>query len=186
MPSSSWFADFLTSRATGESVENSVIKANTGLGNFKQFSRFQIKDIKNLPLSLSLAVEGGGRQLRNRDLIKELKLSGHGNWRKNHLGAFEACLGKKPFFHHIEPFLKEIYLDSDIVTLKEFNAAIFRLLVTFSSGDNIKEGGLGSFYNNPALQERGKEIAAMIDPEDSSIVPISDFGKESLLGFLAL
>lgn len=184
MPSSLWMANFLQSKNRNTS-EESVLRANESLISTKEFGRFSLRESNGKIFTLSLAVEGGGRQLRTSEKIENLKLSEHGEWRRNHLRAMDACLGKKPFFPYFFPKLTEIYLDRNIATLKDFNTAIFRILYSFIVGED-KNNDFSQFYDSIILQDRGKEIADKIDSGISSLEAMSYFGKESLLGFLAI
>ena len=185
MPSVGWFADFLQSKAKDFREEQSILAANDGLPSSRDFGRFVLKETNGEAITLSLAVEGGGRQLRTLNKIDYLLLSDHGDWRRNHLRAMEACLGKKPFFPYIFPRLTSAYLDKNLKSLREFNTAIFQILYSFILGET-EDFNLSLFYNNKILQERGKEIALQFDNRISSLEAICSFGKESLLGFLAI
>ena len=114
-----------------------------------------------------------------------MKLSEQGDWRKVHLGAIEACLGRKPFFRHLEIRIKDVYSNTSLDNLKEFNSAIFQILYSFLM-ENISPEDLSGFKNNPVLLERGKEIARNWKTEISALQAVADFGKESLLGILAI
>lgn len=161
-----------------------IIHANSMLDSSKEFGRFYLKDPKEFLHILSLAVEGGSRQLRSLDKIKDLNLSEHGDWRKIHLRTIEACLGKKPFFRYIFPPLCNVYLNKEINSLEEFNSAIFKILYSFIIG-TIQPTELIIFFESEILQDRGREIAGDISPELSSMEAVASFGKEVLLGFLA-
>ncbi|MCH5233957.1 MAG: WbqC family protein [Muribaculaceae bacterium] len=185
MPSARWFATFLQAYAKGMTVSDSIIFANSDLSSSRDFGRFLILGSQCSPVTLSVAVEGGGRQLRYPDKIMELKLSEHGDWRKNHLKAMEACLGRKPYFPYIFPYLSGIYLDKNLQTLQDFNNEIFKFLFKFILG-NINNSEISRFYNNEILGKRGQEVSSDINPEISIFEVISNFGKESLIGFLAM
>lgn len=160
-------------------------EANSLLESLREFGRFTLSDKSGDILTLSVAVEGGGRQLRYADRIEEVRLSEHGEWRRNHLRAIEACLGKKPYYSHIFSSISDIYLDKNIVLLKDFNMAIFGKLYSFILGD-LKETDFLSFPTTPLIRERGEEIAGKIKPEISSLEALSILGKESVLGFFCL
>ena len=133
----------------------------------------------------SVAVEGGSRQLRSFSKIEDLRLSGHGDWRKVHLGALESILGRKPFFRDLEPGLKNVYLNSQLLSLKDFNFAIFEVLFSFFIG-NISPATLAVFKNNPKVKARGEEIAGQFRSGMSVLQAAASFGKETLLGLLAM
>ena len=185
MPSVEWMACFLLEVLQDKTFEDSIILANEKIASPKDFARFTIKDTGDESITLSMAVEGGGRQLRNKEKIESLHLSEHGEWRRNHLRTLEACLGRKPFFPFIYPALQNVYNDKNLSTLKDFNTAIFRILYSFIVGED-KNNDFSQFYDSIILQDRGKEIADRIDSGISSLETMSYFGKESLLGFLAI
>ena len=182
-PSTLWWADFLQNLSSGQTKERSVAEANRNLKSAKEFGRFSLCSPKNEILPLSLAVEGGGKQLREIERRPEIYLSEHGNWRKNHLGAIEACLGKKPFYRELEPAIKRVYQDLSIRTLEGFNTAISEALFTFLMG-NIKEDSLKEFRENPAVRARGKEVLNSMNKEISLIQNLAVFGRETLLGLM--
>ena len=184
-PSARWLACFLKSISLEEPYDRAVVEANEKMAQPKDFARLSLVDNHSDPLVLSVAVEGGGRQLRNLDKIPDLKLSNHGDWRKVHLGAFESILGKTPFYRHFEDSLRKVYDDKDITGLKNFNSAIFNIIDSFILKD-IRQGSLAGFFCNPLLMQRGSEMASKIHPDSSVIQAMANFGKESLLGFLAL
>lgn len=185
VPNSLWMAGYFKALALGLNTTDAITEANRSLNSLKDFGRYSLRSPKGETIVLSLAVEGGGRQLRVINKIETLRLSEHGNWRKNHLGAIEACLGRTPFFPYISPKLSEIYLNKELQTLSDFNTAIFELLLSFISKD-LPEKTFSLYYNDITLKERGREIVEKIKPEISSLETIFTFGKESLLGFLAL
>lgn len=185
MPSSGWFVSFLKFLSDNMEESEAIVKANEIACSPKDFGRFNLRDAQGNILTLSLAVDGGGRQLRSFNKIVGLKLSEHGEWRRNHLKAMEACLGKKPFFNYYYPKISEIYLDRNLVSLQDFNTAIFRILYSFIKAE-CSVSDLKSFYANGILLERGKEVKDKIDFNISSFEPLTSLGKETLLGFLAI
>lgn len=184
-PSAIWYSLYLRGLNLNLKPEEAAEQANRSLKSAKDFSRFQILDANLHPLTLSVAIEGGARQLRVPDKIPELLLSEHGNWRKIHLGALESVLGKKPFYRYLETPLREIYMNEELGSLRDFNAAIFGMLDSFLM-KKIPIVALTSFSENKVLKERGREIAGEISPECSILQAIAIHGKEALLGILAL
>ena len=106
MPSVGWYACFMKALVdTGHSAP-AIAKANEGIGTPKEFGRFILFDAKGEKKVESLAIAGGGRQLRTLRNLDTLKLSDHGDWRKVHLGAIESILGRTPFYREIQPALE--------------------------------------------------------------------------------
>ena len=183
-PSVSWFSDFVISLTKGNDFQESVVRANSRLVSSKEFGRFVLEDSAGKEIKLSVAVEGGGRQLRSLDKVKDIRLSDHGDWRRIHVATIEACLGRKPFFRYFEESLCDIYQNRKLFTLEEFNSAVFQFLYTFLIGNlNLSEVDLSL---NRIIFNRGYEIAEQLNPEVSSLEAISTYGKETLLGFLSM
>ena len=180
-PSASWFSHFLKAYARDGNREEAIKSANALIESPKVFGRYSLIYPDNEIFSLSVAVEGGGRQLRSFSNIETLSLSEHGNWRKNHLGAIETALGRKPFFRHFKDHLREIYTDRNLCTLRDFNTAIFQLLFSFLMQD-IDPPLLKSVGTQSPIRERALEIKENINPQISVIQAIADMGRESLLG----
>ena len=184
MPAASWFAIFFQSIAQGVSISDGIVGANEELASPRDFGRYSILDSKGERMTLSLAVEGGGRQLREIGKLTDIQLSEHGDWRRNHMKSLEACIGRKPYFPYLFPEMASIYLNKELKELKAFNTALFNFFYNFLV-ENIKESDFSRYYENEILIERGKEIARLINPEISAIEAIAELGKESLLGFLS-
>lgn len=183
-PSASWMASLLKNFGQGFPMSVAISEANKTISS-RDFARFLISDPHDGIMTLSMAVEGGGRLLRNLDRNPGLGLSDHGNWRKTHLGALEACLGKTPFYRFLEPGLAAVYKNPEINSLEDFNSAIFQSLVPFFLGD-ISPVDISEFHSRPVWKERGKELALTVNPDISSVEVISGLGKEALLAFLTL
>ena len=185
LPSAKWMADYFGALRSGTGNSEAMVKANSKITDHKEFARSNIRDTRGNIQVVSMAIAGGGRQLRNLSKMEGLYLSEHGDWRKNHLGTFEACLGKTPFYHHIEGALKTIYENRDATSLEHFNTAIFRELTSFLLGNEDSSSLKFDLYKN-AVKARGEEVAEGIDPDMTILQSLSVFGKETLLGLLAL
>lgn len=184
-PSASWFSNYLKSLLKDKSEREAIIESNSFIYSPKEFGRYQLRSPKGEDFILSVAVEGGGRQLRDLSKIEGLKLSEHGDWRKTHLGAIESALGRKPFFRHLEDDLKKIYGNKELQTLEGFNTAIFQTLKTFLIGD-IRVSELKDIREGSMVYKRGKEIAIEIEPHISMLQALSEKGREALMGILTL
>lgn len=182
-PSVGWFSYYLS--ALKNDLITPVCYANSNIGSTKEFGRYHLIDSKGESINLSVAIQGGGKRLRSLDKIMDLELSDHGEWRKNHLGSIEACLGRKPYYRYIEEPLKEVYLNTSLVNLESFNLAIFKIVDTFLMG-NLKAQDLQHFFTNPCLIERGHELAEKFKPDISILQYLSEYGRESILGIMAL
>ena len=183
-PSVAWYAAFIRAFANTFDEDKAIQAANARLSSPKEFGRYLFRNTHGDILVQSMAVEGGGRQLRSFDKIAGLRLSDHGLWRKNHLGALQALLGKKPFYRHIERALHDVYSNSELDTLKEFNMAIFRLINSFLM-ENIEVTELSQYAEVPVVKARGQEIAEEMGKDVSVLQALMSYGKETLLGLLA-
>ena len=184
LPSSSWMSYFLKAYSLKKDKGEAFREANLNLTTSKEFGRTLIPDTRNEPLTLSMAVEGGGRNLRSMHKVSSLRLSDHGDWRKVHLRAMDACLGRKPFYPHVFPIVASVYEDRGFMSLKDFNSAIFERLLSFLIND-IPAEMLAEFFTRTLLRERGEEIASKIEGRLSFLSILTEYGKESLLGFMA-
>ena len=185
IPSAGWWADCLLSWSHRPDFEEGIRYANSKLESPRDFGRFRLLDTNGNPITLSVAVEGGGRKLRQWASIEDISLSEHGDWRKIHLGAMEACLGKSPFYRDIEPLLSKVYIDMNLRSLKDFDSAIFESLFSFLMG-NVKITDLAEFHTENNWLRRGEEVAESILPSISALEVISGIGREALMGFMAL
>ena len=184
LPSVEWWSRLVKSLAFDPSLAKAVASANETLVSSRDFGRCVIQNVKGENLILSMAIEGGGRQLRYKDMISRLLLSEHGDWRRNHLKAFEACLGSLPFYHDLDGPMAKIYMDKEVVNLNKFNTAIFSYILSFLL-ENVSQEELKSFYCNETVKTRGKELATGLNPGISILQALASHGKETLLGLLS-
>lgn len=184
-PSVGWFSDFIQAVVACEDRAKAIETANSKLLSPKEFGRFVLKDWRGEKRVQSLAVEGGGRQLRTFNKLSKLRLSEHGEWRKVHTGAIETILGRKPFYRDIEDRIRSVYSNMELKTLDEFNTAILEVMYTFLIG-NLQPVELAKYSEFNVIKERGKEIADELDKEVTILEALASHGKETLLGILAL
>ena len=182
-PSVRWFFRFFDAWSKGVSEDEAIVIANSGILSLKDFGRYVIRNQKGENLVLSLAVEGGGKQLRYIDKLPGLILSEHGDWRKVHAGAWEAELSRKPYFRYLEPELKKTYEDLKIVRLEDFNNAIFKTLLSFLLG-NLNSSDLCRYAKGRNWQDRGREVVESLNPDLSIIQALATHGKETILGIM--
>lgn len=185
IPSAQWFGNFLKSLVREMDYYEAVKFANSNLDSPREFGRFCLKERGGKIMTLSIPVEGGGRQLRSWRGVKDCCLSEHGDWRKVHLGALESCLGRRPFYREIETELSPVIFNKELKSLRDFNSAIFSKLLSFLMG-NLHPVDLNIFYKREDLRLRGIELAERIDPGMTSLEPITLMGREALLGLLSL
>lgn len=185
MPSSGWMALFLKEWIESGRREDAIEKANSNLVSPREFGRYAITTPGGNEEVLSVAVAGGGRRLRHWLSIEETRLSEHGDWRKLHLAALDTCLGRKPFYRDLEPSLKEVYANRELVWLKDFNSAIFERLLSFLMG-SLSPEKLVTFFNLEEPLQRGAEIMLHMPREISIVESLATFGRETLLGLLSM
>lgn len=77
---------------------------------------------KDTPMVLSIPIEGGASTLKriSADLIR---LSDHGQWRRQHARAITTVYHRFPFFDFVADSLLPVY-DNEFQNLEEFNNAI--------------------------------------------------------------
>lgn len=63
-------------------------------------------------------------------IIKDIKISTHGDWERIHWGALFSAYGKAPFFEYIEAELQSIYMNHG-VWLIDFNYSLHNLIIDF-------------------------------------------------------
>lgn len=185
LPSAAWYRRWLEAISEGYDDDHAIIIANRKEGVSRELARTVVRDTSHRDLMLSIAVEGGSRQLRTGNNIGEIYLSEHGNWRHTHLNAIGACYGKKPFYPFIFDSLNEIYDNRETVRLEDFNLRLHLLIKDWLIG-SIVVTDINLFNSNPVLIERGKEIGGKIIPEISVLDAIMNFGKEAILGIFTL
>ena len=185
IPSAQWFGNFLKSLTRDKDYYEAVKFANSNLDSPREFGRFCLKERGGKIMTLSIPVEGGGRQLRSWKGIEDCCLSEHGDWRKVHVGALESCLGRKPFYREIETELSPVLFNKQLKSLRDFNSAIFSKLFSFLMG-NLQIKDLTKFYEKEELRLRGNELATVIKPDQTSLVTLTLLGREALLGLISL
>lgn len=185
LPTLRWMALWLQRQAEGYDYRQAVEKANETASTSKEMARTMICSPEGERLMLTVPVVGGSKRLRSgKVFLNTVPLSDHGNWRHNHLGAFEACYGRAPYYSHLIPELINIY-QKEIFSLQEFNFAILKALSSFIMQD-ISVGDLKDIFNSTLIKRRGGELAPLTDPEISVIDPLMKFGKETLPVFAAI
>ena len=184
LPTAGWFSLYLKELSKSQDHLQALTIANQSISS-KEFGRYLLEDSKGNVHVHSIALEGGGRQLRNSEKMSDLRLSEHGEWRKVHLRSNDALLGKTPFYRSIEQQLGSVYSNTRLESLKEFNLAIFNILYSFLMG-NVAPESLMQYKLKPVLKERGEEIAKLMHPSMSILQDIALYGKETLLGVLAM
>lgn len=176
-----WYVEWLKNRINGSSTGSIAVANKKCCVGGKDYSRTWLLTGKGEKLMLSMALEGGSGRLKNIDSFEEIRLSNHGNWRKNHLGAIEAVYRKAPFYDFIIDELQEVYNNYELETLASFNGAIHDCVVKSLTGGIYSDALNNLGEKNVVIIERGAEIAGHTDPTVSIIDPLMRFGPETLL-----
>lgn len=180
-----WYGNWLRNLAAFLNDRKAVSNANAGMNNPKLFTRAIFYTPTGREILLSIPIEGGGRQSRNFLNLENLRLSGHGNWRKSHLKAIEAVFGRYPFFSHIFDLISQIYENTEIQTLKDFNLSFHNSIKDFLLS-GLSQEEINLLPRNHVLLERGKELAREFAANKSMLYPLMQYGKEAIPAILAL
>ena len=184
LASGAWYSRWLASISENPDTNLAVATANID-ENARDFSRCAIQCPGHGRMLLTIPIEGGGKTLRNTNKMGLAFLSNHGNWRKKHLAAIEAAYGKKPYFNHFFPLLKQVFDNTQIDSLKEFNLSIHAICASFLLG-SLPYGAIKIINSDNHLKERSKEIAIQIKTDVTIIDPLMNLGPEAILGIFAL
>lgn len=131
----------------------------------KSFARCQLRGI-----TLTIPVEGGAAVLKRRDASP--LLSGHGKWRREHIGAFNAIYGRTPYFEHLMPQIRKVYDESQGISLEQFNSKLLQVALHWLD--------IGACIEiKPHLQDVVKETKARIDDNLSIFDAIFRLGKQT-------
>lgn len=186
LASAGWYNRWLGAMKVYGDDETAIKQANCFIKDGRILSRTRIRNSGGDDIILSIAIQGGSRQLRSLHLNNVFWLSAHGDWRKNHISAIEAAYGKKPFFSHVFNKLKDCFtVNNEDNSLQTFNLALHNVIKKLLLG-NIGIENIVSLEDNLRVIERGKELANEIDEEISVIDALMQLGPEAILGIFAL
>ena len=93
-------------------------------------------------------------------LMRDLRISDHGNWRHLHWNALESSYGKSPFFEYYEDDLRPFYTESKWAFLVDFNEEITHTIlslldmeVTIQRSEHYMESNLARWAEPHYVQE---------------------------------
>ncbi|MDD2960515.1 MAG: WbqC family protein [Muribaculaceae bacterium] len=69
-------------------------------------------------------------ELREKTLLKDIKISSHGNWEHLHWGAIFSSYGKSPFFEYIQDDLCHLY-ENHSQWIVDFDIALHNIIIDF-------------------------------------------------------
>lgn len=133
-------------------------------------------------IMLSVPLVGGAsvtKRLRADSDASGLRLSDHGKWRREHLGAFSAIYGRTPYFIHLFPQLEQVYHDSEYDdSFLRFAEALFRVTESWIPDYPVIEA---ESARNEAIRQRRLELKTKVNTDLSIFDAIFRFGKETAL-----
>ena len=185
LASAGWYGRWLRSTLSSGATFSAISEANLHLHDNRELARTSILTPEGNMLTLSVAMEGGGRKLRSLRHDALFPLSEHGNWRKNHVMAIESAYGKKPFFLFAAPSLHDVIADRRITDLNHLSCSLHYSITTLLLG-NLNIDDLHEISRSHMLSQRSKEIAKEIKEDISVIDAIMNLGPEAILGIFAL
>lgn len=126
---------------------------------------------------LAIPVCGGSKTIRNGG-GEDAVVSGHGNWARIHLGAFEAAYGREPFWRFLEAEVAEILKSAPGRMLAEVNGDLDKMLHRFLRPDVIVgEWGRISPADRRRLRAYGVSLA-----EECPSGEVAMLGRAAMLG----
>lgn len=137
-------------------------------------------------VTLRIPVEGGGKQLKHRSANPDqIFLSNHGKWRHEHLAAMSAVYGKAPYYGYLFPLIKEVYGESEGITLGEFNRKLNAVMDRVLNIDRAKDSLLKMQEEYPErLAAISQRIKGKMDYSISIIDAVFRLGPEAVFGLI--
>lgn len=174
-PSAAWTRRYLLELYGGADDISARRAASRGEGVCgKGFSRCILPG-GNGEETLSIPLAGGASSLKRRGANPIL--SEHGKWRREHLGAWNAAYGRTPFFPFLMPEIKEVYENSEGISLEDFNRRMLDVALRIILAEDLR----GARGRNPELGLRARELETIINMRDSIFGALFRFGKEAAL-----
>lgn len=121
---------------------------------------------------LGIPVEGGSGVLKR--MGADPVISGHGKWRREHLGAWNAAYGRTPFYVELMPEIEAIYSEPEGMRLEEFNQRLLSIAERWLRPEEMMESRAERFMR------KREEVTSRIRSELSIFDAIFRLGKESL------
>ena len=165
LPSAQWFGKWL--RGENPRIER------------REAARCLIMQPGGEILTLSVPIAGGAKALKTKK-TEELYLSDHGDWRKVHAGALNACYSRTPFGEFLVPDLVGI-ISEPFSTLAQLNSAILSYLSSFLGLETLPRPLPAEEAFVRGCRGRVEEIAGKIRPEISVVDALARLGREAIL-----
>lgn len=135
-------------------------------------------------LSLTIPVE----KMEGKTCMRDVRISGHGNWRRQHWNAFKSYYGQSPFFEYYEDDFAPFY-ERNWMFLAEYNEELLRLLCTLMDIPvrwqfTTSYQGLGPELHEPRTQRPYYQLFQndkAFNPDLSVVDLLFNMGPESVL-----
>lgn len=145
----------------------------------RNYTRTLIDSNKAEGMILTVPVVGGSSAVK-RQKPSQLKISGHGDWTRIHLGAIEAAYGKEPYFQHLFPQIASI-ISNYPQQLAELNVLLMSSMLDFlnfeETADDLEKLRRSAPVRCSEIKER---LAAKINPYHSFLEPLFRIGPDSI------
>lgn len=134
---------------------------------------------------LSVPVVGGATALKRHSAhIADLRISDHGRWRQEHLGAWQAAYGKTPYFNFLFPEIEKAYLTASHGSLRSFNTELLDIALGFIDIVGTRESIREMKRLNPSrLEEIISETEAKVNINYSIFDSLFRLGKNTVYLF---
>ena len=143
-------------------------------------------DAPNGVVKLTVPLEGDSNAMPV--IMKDVRLSEHGNWRHLHWGALYSSYGKSPFFDYIADDLHRIIADGAQERLLDFNMQLHNLIVDFmdlpiTTRVAVSEQDVAEALERDSLDLRGKIGGKRGDKMPIADVPYYQLWSQRRQGF---
>ena len=129
-------------------------------------------DAPNGVVKLTVPLEGDSNAMPV--IMKDVRLSEHGNWRHLHWGALYSSYGKSPFFDYIADDLHRIIADGAQERLLDFNMQLHNLIVDFMDLPITTRVAVSEQDVAEALQRDSLDLRGKIGGKRGDKIPIAD------------
>ena len=155
------------------------MQGKAGAMKTREYTRTLIESNSPEGMVLTVPVVGGSSAAK-RLKPEELKVSGHGDWPRIHLGAIEAAYGREPYFQHFFPVAADV-IEHYPQQLARLNVLLMKKMMDFIGYDEAIADIRTLRNANP---ERCAAIAnrleSKIDPAHSFLEALFRLGPDGI------
>lgn len=155
------------------------MQGKAGAMKTREYTRTLIESNSPEGMVLTVPVVGGSSAAK-RLKPEELKVSGHGDWPRIHLGAIEAAYGREPYFQHFFPVAADV-IEHYPQQLARLNVLLMKKMMDFIGYDEAIADIRTLRNANP---ERCAAIAnrleSKIDPAHSFLEALFRLGPDAV------